>query len=239
MKIPVIQGLIVRRILVNFIAEANVVRKIIPSPFRPKLYKGKAVVGICLIRLKEVRPKHFPAFLSIGSENAAHRIAVEWDGNGEVKEGVFIPRRDTSSFFNHLAGGRIFPGRHHYARFAVIEREGTYNIAFKSPDGTSISLAASKANTFTSTSVFETLAEASAFFKNGAVGYSPNSKSYDGLELKTFGWTMEPLNVTSVSSSFFEDETILPKGSVTFDNALLMTKRKHEWHPVESKVCCS
>lgn len=238
MKIPVIQGLIDRRILVNFIADADATSRMVPAPFRPKLYKGKAIVGICLIRLKEVRPKHFPAFMSVASENAAHRIAVEWDERGGVKEGVFIPRRDTSSFFNHLAGGRVFPGRHHRARFAVTEREGKYSIAFKSADGISLSLTASKAGTFTSASVFETLSNASAFFKNGAVGYSPNNKSYDGLELKTAGWRMEPLNVTAVSSSFFNDETVFPKGSVTFDNALLMTKLKHEWHPVASKTCC-
>jgi hypothetical protein len=50
--------------------------------------------------------------MGISSENGAHRIAVEWTENGAIKEGVFIPRRNSSSFFNSLAGGRIFPGRH-------------------------------------------------------------------------------------------------------------------------------
>ena len=238
MKIPVIRGLIDRRILINFVADATVVQRFVPAPFKPKLYKGNAIVGICLIRLREVRPKHFPSFVSLASENAAHRIAVEWDEKGETREGVYIPRRDTSSFFNHLAGGRVFPGRHHLAKFDVTEDEGSFQIAFKSPDGASISLTASKTAAFDPASVFETLDNASAFFKNGAVGYSPNGKSYDGLELRTLDWEMEPLNVTSVSSSFFEDETVFPKGSVMFDNALLMTKLKHEWHSVESKGYC-
>lgn len=238
MKLPVIQGLIDRRILVNFTADADVVRKIVPRPFRTKLYKGKAIVGICLIRLKEIRPKHFPAFVGTGSENAAHRIAVEWVEEDEIKEGVFIPRRDTSSFFNYLAGGRVFPGRHLHARFAVAERDGTYRIGFKSSDGTSISLTANKTDTFNAASIFETLHNASAFFKNGSVGYSPNNESYDGLELKTFDWKTEPLNVSSVSSSFFENEAVFPKGSVNFDNALLMTKLKHEWRSVRQKRCC-
>ena len=34
---------------------------------------------------------------------------------------------------------------------------------------------------------------------------------------------------------FFEDENLFPKGSVTFDNALLMTHIEHEWHSVEDK----
>jgi len=46
----------------------------------------------------------------ISSENGAHRIAVEWEENGTLKEGAYIPRRDTSSTLNSLAGVTIFPG---------------------------------------------------------------------------------------------------------------------------------
>jgi len=77
MKIPTIHGLIDRRILINFTAEVNDVQRIIPAPFRPKLYQGKAIVGICLIRLKNIKPKGLPDCLGISSENGAHRIAVE------------------------------------------------------------------------------------------------------------------------------------------------------------------
>src|SRR6218665_1842234 len=114
MKIPTIQGIIDRRILVNFTIDPEVIKKSIPAPFTARIYKGKAIAGICLIRLKHIRPKGFPKFLSIDSENGAHRIAVEWNDEGKTKEGVFIPRRDTSSILNSMAGGRIFPGIHHH-----------------------------------------------------------------------------------------------------------------------------
>src|SRR5882672_856896 len=119
MKIPAIKGIIDRRILVNFTVDPNIISKIIPPPFKPKLYKDKAIVGICLIRLKKIRPIGFPSLISLSSENGAHRIAVEWQEKGETKEGVFIPRRDTSSLINSLVGGRIFPGRHYHANFDV------------------------------------------------------------------------------------------------------------------------
>src|SRR5258706_3061420 len=136
MKIPTIQGIIERRILVNYTVAPDIIQKIIPQPFRPKIYEGKAIVGICLIRLKHIRPKGLPNFIGISSENGAHRIAVEWTENDEIIEGVFIPRRDTSSLLNTLAGGRIFPGRHFHAKFDVKEETGHYHIAFKSSDGT-------------------------------------------------------------------------------------------------------
>ncbi|MCU0389519.1 MAG: hypothetical protein MUE81_00225 [Thermoflexibacter sp.] len=38
MKIPTIHGYIDHRILINFTADPKAVEKIIPSPFRPKVY---------------------------------------------------------------------------------------------------------------------------------------------------------------------------------------------------------
>src|ERR1700688_2904901 len=87
------------------------------------------LLDFCLIRLKHIRPRFQPAFLGISSENAAHRIAVEWEQNGQHREGVFIPRRDTSSRLNTLMGGRLFPGEHHRANFRVEEKADCYRIA--------------------------------------------------------------------------------------------------------------
>lgn len=215
--------------LVNFTVEPDVLQQILPSPFRPKLFKGKGIAGICLIRLKEVRPKGLPAFVGIGSENGAHRIAVEWEEDGLLKEGVYIPRRDTSSGFNSLTGGRIFPGKHYKAKFDVREDGINYHIAFESSDGTTISVDAKLADHFSYNSIFKELAAASEFFKAGSLGYSPNGNKYDGLLLNTYEWKVEPLEVENVRSSFFEDEAVFPVGSVQFDNALLMTDIKHDW----------
>jgi hypothetical protein len=125
MKIPPLHGLIERRILLNFTADPADVERLLPAPFRPKLYQGKAIVGICLIRLKDVKPKGLPDFVGISSENGAHRIAVEWEEDGLLKEGVYVPRRDTSLRLNALAGGRLFPGKHYLAKFDVAEAAGS------------------------------------------------------------------------------------------------------------------
>ena len=236
MKIPTIKGLIDRRVLINYTVDPEIISKLIPKPFRPQVYKGKAIVGICLIRLKGIRPKGLPAFLGLSSENGAHRIAVEWDDNGEVKQGVYIPRRDTSSIINNIVGGRIFPGEHCLAKFNVEEAEGNYAISFKSSDNTSIAIEAKKSESFNPNSIFQNLRTVSDFFENGRVGYSPNGKTkFDGMCLKTNQWKLEALEVKSVTSSFFDNENDFPKGSIQFDNALLMTNVEHEWHSVEDK----
>lgn len=235
MKIPTIHGYIDRRILINFTADPKTVEKIIPFPFRPKTYYDKAIVGICLIRLKNIKPKGLPDFIGVNSENGAHRIAVEWDENGETKTGVYIPRRDTSLRLNTLVGGRLFPGKHYLAKFNVEEENGHYHIDFKSSDDTEILIDARETDIFSDKSIFKTLRNASAFFEKGDLGYSPNKDKFDGLKLKTYKWETRPLDVLKVKSSFFEDESIFPKGTVVFDNALLMTNIEHEWKSVRDK----
>ena len=73
MKLPRIKGVIDRRMLVNFRIDPDAAAAQIPQPFRPMLIDGSAIGGICLIRLKHIRPVFLPRLLGIRSENAAHR----------------------------------------------------------------------------------------------------------------------------------------------------------------------
>ena len=241
MKIPVIRGVIDRRILVNYRVDPSVLAPLLPSPFRPKVIHGVGMVGICLIRLKKVRPTFLPSWLGISSENAAHRTAVEWDDNGTVREGVYVRRRDTSSWLNSLAGGRLFPGIHRHAKFTVEETGDRYSVALRSDDGvTSMSVRGRRACRLPESSVFRSLEEASAFFQAGSLGYSATAdpSRFQGLELRCLNWQVEPLEVEEVRSSFFEDESLFPEGSIAFDCALLMRGVEHEWHG-KSDLCCA
>lgn len=196
-----ITGLIDRRILINYQVDEAVVKNILPKPFSPLLVKGKGIVGICMIRLKHIRPKLFPKYLGISSENAAHRIAIQWDQSGETKTGVYIPRRDTSSRVNSLVGGKLFPGVHHFSDFSVNEDARVFKVGFKNNDGTSLRIEAEKTERWNAESVFDDLKHASDFFENGSYGYSPSSKQhFDGLWLKTKRWDVFPLDVHSVYS---------------------------------------
>ena len=241
MKIPVMRGMIDRRILVNFQVAPEALARILPAPFRPKLINSVGMAGICLIRLKHIRPRLFPAALGMSSENAAHRMAVEWqDATGRLQEGVYIPRRDTSSRLNALAGGRLFPGVHHHARFNVHETADRFEIALRSDDdGTRLTVRANLAHELPKTSVFQSLEHASAFFQAGSLGYSATAdvRRFQGMELHCMNWQVEPLAVEEVHSSFFENSAAFPPGSFEFDCALLMRGIRHEWR-AQQDLCC-
>lgn len=230
MKIPAITGIIRRRILLNFRADPEWLEGKLPEVFRPKLVDGWSIVGICLIRLEEIRPLGFPRQLGISSENAAHRIAVEWDGG----EGVYIPRRDTDSRINAFAGGRLFPGVHHHTSFQVSDGDGRISLLAKAKDYQKplVALEAQETNVFPTTSVFSDLKASSEFFQAGSIGYSsrPSSCILDGLRLKTKAWKVSPLEVLSSEAAWFEYTHFESKGRLELDHALLMRDIPHEWH---------
>ena len=236
MKMPAIQGIIRRRILVNFRVDPAVMQCLLPAPFQVKTAHGYAMAGICLIRLEQIHPSFIPFPFGVSSENAAHRVAVCWtDKNGAEHEGVFIFRRDTDSNFNHLAGGRLFPGEQHHASFKVSDKEETVDFAMQSDDGkVEIHLHGQESSEFPAASIFSSLAEASALYETGAIGYSATRQGdhAEGMKFSTEAWQVSPLVLESVYSNFFADTSRFPLGSVTFDCALLMRNIPHEWTPM-------
>jgi hypothetical protein len=230
-KIAKVHGLIRRRLLVNFRIDPEVAQAQLPKPFRPKLQGDSAVGGICLIRLEEIRPKSVPRLFGLSSENAAHRFAVRWTDDAGEHEGVYIPRRDSGSLLNHLAGGRLFSGEHHRARFTVTDRDGAIDIRMSSADGAvSLHVAAAVAPAFPCDSIFDSLQHASDFFEPGSLGYSAMSNGkLEGTLLHTHEWAVQPLRVDAVESSYFADISRFPPGSAKFDCGLLMRNIAHEW----------
>jgi len=222
-----------RRLLVNFRVDPQVIAQQLPQPFRPKLYRDTAIAGICLIRLEEIRPKGFPRLAGLSSENAAHRVAVEWDDAEGRHEGVYIPRRDTGSLMNHLAGGRVFPGEHHRATFDVSDTPGRIALDMTSADGTvHVEVVGHPADALPASSLFPDIEAASGFFEPGSIGFSATAAGnrLDRVDLTTHGWSVAPLAIDRVHSSYFADAGRFPPGSATFDCALVMRNIAHEWH---------
>ena len=236
MKLPAIKGTMARRLLINFRVDPLVMAPLLPAPFRPKLHDGWAIAGVCLIRLEQIQPALCNLPLGASSENAAHRIAVEWDEGGQTREGVFVPRRDTDSLVNSLAGGRLFPGEQHRARFQVEDDGDAISLQMRSCDGAvEVNIKGREAAELPPTSCFADLQSASLFFERGCLGYSARDRgeTLDGMTLFVENWRVRAFDVEGVSSSWFADASKFPAGSATFDHALLMRDVEHSWHAAE------
>jgi uncharacterized protein YqjF (DUF2071 family) len=233
--LPVLKGLIARRVLPNFRADAHIVQSMLPRPFVVDTCQGAAIVGVCLIRLEQLRPKGLPSQVGIASENVAHRVAVRYPINGEMRPGVFIWRRETNQMLVQRFGGRLFPGVHHGATFLTQEDEHGIRMDVKSDDGESdVSFSASYGQDWTPTAAFKTLQEASGFFQQGGHGFSHtrSGDTVEGMELRTLQWFLRPLTVELKRVAFYGNSSRFPAGSVEFDCGLIMRSVPHEWHEI-------
>ena len=227
-----VNAVIRRRLLVNFRVRTVVVQELLPAPFEPRLVDGWAMAGICLIGLGNLRPGRFPAVLGLRTENAAHRIAVEWADESGRRQGVYIPRRDTNSRLVRALGGRVFPGVYELAGFAITEGDGHVSVQVKSADGRADAYVSGRiSDRLAENSVFRSLDEASRFFEEGGLGFSPAAAAnrLDGLELVSKWWQVQALHVEAWESAFFGNTNLFPLGSIEFDSALIMRGIPCRW----------
>lgn len=224
-------GEIERRLLVNYAVDPAALTGLLPGRFRPHLVGGVAVAGVCLIRLGGLRPRWAPRAVGLTSENAAHRIAVEWDGVDGVQSGVFIPERHSASRLTVLLGGRLFPGAHQPARFSVRETEADLQVAFTSRDRrVEVDVHVSIEQSLDRSQLFANVDEASRFFERGSVGFSPSrdERRLEAVGLTTHAWRVEPCRVLHARSTFFEDKRF-GDGAARLDSALVMRKVPVVW----------
>jgi hypothetical protein len=217
--------------LVNYRIDPDVVAARLPAPFRPRTVSGSAVGGVCFIALHDLRPAGLPAGLGLGSENVAHRFAVEWDDDDGRHVGVYVPRRDSGSRVISWSGGRAFPGRHGLASFQVNDSGKDIHIEVVSRDhSVRLLVTASMAKAMTG-KLFSSIDDATSFFRSAPVGYSPaqGPDGFDGIRLLSERWDARPASVSEMRSSLFDDKALFPPGTCTLDSALIMRNLSVRW----------
>lgn len=219
-KTPEMHAQIERRLLVTYRADPEVVAKLLPDPYRPQLVNGSALAGMCLLRLGHLVLRGKPQWGGNHPEDAAHRIAIEWDEPAGPQTGVYIVRRDSNSLSNVVAAGCIYPGRHNRSRFVVNESPEEIRIYCRALDGSvEFDVHVRLTQTLEGSKVFRDLADAAAFFEQGATG-GPD---------EDVAWTMQPASVLAATSSYFDNAERFPRGSIEVDSALVM-------RPIEGKT---
>jgi Uncharacterized conserved protein (COG2071) len=232
MRLPVMESVVERRLLINYRVDPEVAAAMLPAPLAPQIVNGWAVAGICMIRLGSLRPHGLPAWTGLTNENAAHRFAVRWPDGNEVRTGVYVPTRHTSSRVNAIAGDRLFPGRQVRARFDVAESAGSVAVAFATSDGGCRVDAAVDLTDQLESPLFPSATHASEFIRSSPTGFSPGGRAatLEGVQLRTDVWTVEPARIRHVHSSVFDDRAAFPDGSIQLDSALVMRNIPAQWH---------
>lgn len=230
--LPVLTGIIARRVLLNFRAPVDAVRPLVPAALDVVQRHGEALLGVCLIRLERIRPRGLPAWMGLSSENMAHRVAVRRREGDTVRDAVYIWRRETASPVLRWLGGRLFPGVHSAAEFHVRDEASRIEMDVATAGGEAdVAFEAERREAWTPTPAFGSLDDVSVFFRRADCGYScGRDGSLEGMRLRSIDWEMAPLAVSRVRAEFFERR--FGGVGLAFDSAVLMRGLRHEWHEV-------
>lgn len=242
MRMPGLHGTIARRLLIDHLVDPSLARTLVPEPFDLRLVEDRAVLGMCLIRIDELRPNGVPRVLGSTIEAVAHRISVTTPGPDGPVHGVYVPRRDTTSLPAVALGGRLFPGVHGRAAIAASDAS-----ASGSPAGDTITVRARCADECdidvavgTAVEPDDRSQQLSDLHRSELVAWSPrrNGGAHDVAIMTCHRWVTTPVSVDRASSSWLADLPGLD-GNLHGPSALLMrgiavtweTGVRHEFGP--------
>ena len=163
-----------------------------------------------------------------GQGNAGVRV----QGGGSVRLPTVQGNAGGAAVRVPSAGGEVrVPGGGAQVRLPEVRGSGA-TVRVPGADGqVRVEVAGRTVTALPPASIFGTVAAASAFFEPGSVGYSATASGHrlDGVVLKTHTWSVAPLAVNRVFSSYFADESKFPPGTIGYDCALIMRNVAHEW----------
>jgi len=201
---------------------------VLPEPFEGREVggSGKGIGTVSFSRIEKARPRFAPEAVGISFESAAHRVSAVREKNGVTENCVYVPRRDVSSRACAAAGKSVLGTEIDCADFRAEERDGVCRIRVDcGEEFAGIEVHETDRKEVREGSVFGSLVEASRFFCEGGVEYSPSGERYDGVELCPRRWEMEPVEIKGASSSYFEGM------GAELDSAYRMADIEHEWRP--------
>lgn len=231
MRAPSLRGRIDRRICVFHRLDPAVARGLLPAPLRPRLFRGWAVGGICVLRLARLRPKLLPIPIGLGSELAWHRLAVEWEENGRTLVGQYLLRSETDARLAPLPGSKLVPPPIDRTRIEVRSEEAGLVARVVSAGGLAdVDLVARPTQSWTNSQLFKSATAAHAALASGHVIWtSPEDGGLEGVELHSTGGKLEALELLRLESAWFDDSTRFQAGTVALDCAVLVRDADHEW----------
>lgn len=102
----------------------DAVRHLVPSPFELVSYKGNALLGVVVSRLRYMRPWPLPAWMGMSYHHVAYRIYVQYTPPGQAPiQGLYFLRSEADNTLMKKAGNLLTDFRIHRADIETKRRD--------------------------------------------------------------------------------------------------------------------
>ncbi|MEZ5976330.1 MAG: hypothetical protein R3F17_01825 [Planctomycetota bacterium] len=132
---PPLRGRCPLRALFTWKLDPTACRRVIPAPLRPKVIRGHAVGVVDCMRIVGLRPRLMPRPLGLTMEIASHLIVAEWMDQGQLRNVLYVMRRDVQVRRLGRAAGLLLPGHPYPAKVRLDDEAHGLRFALASNDG--------------------------------------------------------------------------------------------------------
>ncbi len=224
-------GVLENTVLLNFRTDAEVLRRLLPSPFEPRLVDGYGLVGILLFTMKDLSCEKTMGF-SPPSDHVLYRIAVSWKKGGRTFHGMYLLRHEVNTRLPVRQRRRgLFPVAGIPVRWHKVSDSGSIEWTLKNKTNTKLHVKAKISSSFSGGSVFRSLEEASDFFAAERAAIAPRFQKsiFSNTHFLPLTWPVKALFVQKLTTDVDQVENLFPKGQIFFDSGLIWSKIPCKW----------
>lgn len=225
-------GVLENTVLLNFRTDAEVLRRLLPSPFEPRLVDGYGMVGILLFTMKDLTCETTMGFPSPPSDHVLYRIAVSWKQGGRTFHGMYLLRHEVNTRLPVRQRRRgLFPVVGIPVRWHKVSDSGSIEWTLKSKTKTKLHIKAKLSSCFSGGSVFGSLEEASDFFATERAAIAPRFQKsiFSNTHFLPLKWPVQPLFVNHLTTDVDQLQNLFPAGQIFFDSGLIWPKVPCKW----------
>ncbi len=225
-------GILEDTILLNFRTDVEVVKRLLPSPFEPRLVDGFGLVGILLFKMRDLECERNIGLPTFSSEHVLYRIAVTWQQGGRRYHGMYILRHEVNTRLPIRQTRRgLFPLAAIPVTWRRMPWSGSFEWTLKNRNRLRLEIGARLSRKFPVESVFESLEAASDFFARERAAVAPRYQKtvFANTHFLPLNWSLKPLHIHQLKTDFSQLENLFPKGSIFFDSGLIWLQMPCRW----------
>ena len=225
-------GILEETVLLNFRTDAEVLRKLLPAPFEPRLVDGYGLVGILLFRMRDLACETQRGLPSPPSEHVLYRVAVSWEQGMRRFHGMYVLRHEVNTRLPLPQRRRgLFPMAGSPIRWHRLPWKESFEWTLRSRRGLRLQVGASLGRRWPAGSVFESMDEASHFFSQERAAVAPRFQKaiFANTHFLPLSWSAKPLYVHQLETDFSQMENLFPRDRMFFDSGMIWQQMPCRW----------